>query len=304
MNNIVRWYNKNRKMIWTVILSFVAVIAMIQTFNNYYKNKPKDESSSANGGATTSNKNSYSIVSQEKIDNSVSEESIDLIKDFFENCNSGKIEDAYNLLSTQCKEELYPTTDDFISKYYNKIFTEKKSYETMLWITTLNRHTYRVQIMVDLLSSGQKEYMPIEDYYTIVYEEGKYKLNISNYIGKEDINVYKTQNGITVSIISRKMYIDYETYEIEVQNNTGDKLIFNTKDNTNSIYVQDENKLKYIAFLNEVPDNELEILNGITKTLEIRFNRGYKPTIDIQKIIFEDIKINSEQETQKIEIEL
>lgn len=300
-NFIVRWYNQNRKMIWIVVLTIIAVIGIIQSLNNYYKNNPKDKSSSTNS-TTTYNTNNYSVITQEKIDETTSEESSDLIEDFFKFCNNGQIQNAYKLLSTECKEELYPTIDDFKTKYYNKIFIERKSYDSMLWITTRTRHTYRVQIMADLLATGQKDNMPIEDYYTIIYENGDYKLNISSFIGKEDINSYKTQNKITVNIVSKKMYIDYEIYEIEVKNNTGTKLIFNTKENTNSIYIQDENELKYIAFLNEVADSELEILNGITKTLKIKFNRGYKPTINIEKIVFEDISSNGKIENIEIEL--
>ena len=144
--------------------------------------------------------------------------------------------------------------------------------------------------------------MPIEDYYTITTENGQYKLNISRYIGKEEINANKTQENITVNIISRKIYMDYEIYKISVKNNVGTDLIFNTKENTNSIYIQDENELKYIAFINEIQSTELEILNVITKTLEIKFNRRYKPTINIKKIVFNDIKIK--EQTKNLEIEL
>jgi len=156
--------------------------------------------------------------------------------------------------------------------------------------------------MTDLLATGQKDYMPIEDYYTILYENGQYKLSISNFIGKENINMSKTQNNVIVTIISRKMYIDYEIYEINIKNQTGKNIIFNTKENSDSIYIQDKNKLKHIAFLNEIAKSELDIANGVSKDLEIKFNRGYKPTIYIEKIVFEDI--NNNGATITIEIEL
>ena len=300
-NFVIRWYNQNRKMICLVILTIIGVIALIQTLNNYYKNNPKDESSSTNS-TTTYNKSNYSVVSRENIDETISEKSNNLIETFFGYCNSGKIENAYNLISTECKEELYPTVDEFKTRYYNKIFTEKKSYDDILWISSRGRNVYRVKIMADLLSSGQKDNMPIEDYYTITSENGQYKLSISSYIGKEEINVSKTQNNITVNIIAKKMYIDYEIYEIEVSNNTGSELIFNTKKNSDSIYIQDENELKYIAFLNEILESKFKIQNGSSKILEIKFNRGYKPTIDIEKVIFEGIENRGKIENIEVEI--
>ena len=300
-NFIVRWYNQNRKMIWIVVLTIIGVIALIQTLDNYYKNNPKNNSSSTNSTTAYDTKN-YSVITQEKINETVSEESVDLIEDFFKYCNNAQIENAYNLISIECKQELYPTLEDFKVKYYNRIFTEQKSYDDTLWISDYNRNTYRIQIMADLLATGKKDNMPIEDYYTIINEQGEYKLNISSFIGKENINISKIQNGITVNVVCKKMYMNYEVYEVLVQNNTGTNLIFNTKKNTNSIYIQDENELKYIAFLNEIPNNELEISNGSTKTFEIKFNRGYKPTINIERIIFEDI--NNNRNIEKMELEL
>ena len=304
MGRLTRWYNQNKKNIWIVVLTIIAVIVLIQILNNYYKNNTKDESSSTNISTTTYNKNNYSVITEEKIDEDTSNESSNLIDKFFENCNNSKIEDAYALLSNECKNELYPTVNDFKEKYYNRIFTGKKDYDTLLWVTTSEQNTYRVQIMEDLLATGQKEYMPIEDYYTVVNEDGEYKLNISNYITKEDINVSKTQSNIDVNIKSRKIYKEHEIYQIEIKNNTQNKLIFNTKVDTNSMYIQDENELKYIAFLNEIPNSELEISAGMTKTLEIKFNREYKPTIKINKIVFEDMKINNDEHLESIEIEL
>lgn len=298
-NIIVRWYNQNRKTIWIVILTIAGVIFLMESLNNYYAKKAKNESSSTIS-ATTYNTTNYSVISNEEIDYTASEQSVDLIENFFTFCNNGKIEDAYNLISTDCKEELYPTINDFTTKYYNIIFAEKRSYDSLLWIANSSKNTYRIQIMKDLLSSGQRDDMPIEEYYTIIMENGQYKLSISNYIGKEEINASKTQNNITVSVLAKKIYIDYEIYEIKIENNAGNKLIFNTKENTKSIYIQDENELKYIAFLNEIPDSELEI--GINKILEIKFNRGYKPTINIEKIVFENIKNNEQIESMEIEL--
>jgi len=285
-------------MIWIVVLTFIGVIALIQTLNNYYKNKAKDESSSTNS-TTAYNTNNYSVVTGEKINEEVSQESSNSIKNFFYYCNNEQIEYAYNLLSADCKDELYPKLEDFKTKYYDRIFTEKRSYDEMLWITESRSNTYRLQIYGDLLANGKKDDMPIEDYYTLVYENGAYRLNISGYIGKEILNISKTQNNITVTVVSRKIYKDYEKYEIKVENNTAKKLQFNTKQNTDSIYIQDENNLKYISYINEIGDSEFELIAGQAKTFNIRFNRGYKPTIKIQKIVFGDINGN---ETIQIDI--
>lgn len=299
MSNIRIWYNKNRVTIWTAILIIVILITLIQTLDKHYEEKPKEN----NNISTTYNKtDTYSVITKKEINKKTAKESVDLIDRFIGYCNNKQFEQAYNLLSTNCKEEFYPTIEEFKIKYYNKIFTEKKSYNSMLWIASSIGNTYRVEIMRDLLATGEKDEMPIEDYYTIIIENEQYKLNISRYISKENINVTKEQEDIIVTVVSKIQHMDYEKYKINIQNNTGANLVFNKKEKTNSIYIQDENDVKYTAFLNEITDSQLNVPSGASKTLEIKFNRGYKPTIEIEKILFEDIYSN--EKTKIIEIEI
>lgn len=298
MGNLKIWYNKNRAIIWIVVFIIVVIIALIQTLDKYYKNNPNKKDNIS----TSYNTDTYSIITKKEINEKIAEESGDLINSFMQYCNNQRPEQAYELLSTDCKRELYPTVECFKLKYYNKIFTEKKSYNSILWIVDSKAHTYRVEIMPDILATGKKDNMPIEDYYTIVIENEQYKLNINRYIGRQDINILKKQDDINITILSKIQYMDYETYKISIQNNTGSNLIFNTKEKTNSIYIQDENNLNYLAFLNEITSSQLQVPNGTTNVLEIKFNRGYKPAINIERIIFEDIYTNGKVKIIQIDI--
>lgn len=302
MNRIIRWYNQNRQMIWTAILISVGVITLIQALNNYYKNNPKPESSSTNFSTTTYNKPNYAVVTQEEINETLNEDSTEIIEKFFDYCNTGKVEEAYNLLSEDCKKELYPTVDRFKQKYYNKIFTEKKMYNSVLWIANGSKNTYRLEIIGDILATGKKETMPIEEYYTTIYNNGDYKLSINSFIGKEELNILNAEKDITINVLNKKIYIDYEKYEIKVKNNTSRNIIFNSKETTDSVFVQDENGTKYIAFLNEIADSELKLSPGYIATYNIRFNRSYRPTISLEKISFGNIKMGDKSENKTIEV--
>lgn len=193
MNKIARWYNQNKQIFWIIVLSIIAIISLIQILNNYYKNNTKDESSSANISTTTYNTNNYSIVSQESIDKSVADEYSNLIDKFFNYCNNGNFEEAYNMLSSDCKNEVFPNINEFIS-YEKRIFTENKTYDSKLWITAKTRITYRLEITGDILASGEVDDMPVEEYYTIVKENDEYKINICKFVGTDYINVSKEQN--------------------------------------------------------------------------------------------------------------
>ena len=302
MYRIRSWYNQNRRNIWIVVLIIAGIIGIIQALNSYYKNKTNDKSSSTNLGTTAYDTNNYSVITRKTIDDKTAKQSDSVIEKFLNYCNNGNIEEAYGILSEECKEELYPTIEDFKSKYIDRIFTERKSYDSVLWMSTNTKNTYRIQIMRDLLAEGERDYMPIEEYYTILYENGRYRLNINGYIGEENLNIQKKENNIEINIISRKTYVEYEIYEISVKNKTGETLIFNRKNNTNSTYIQDKNNLKYIAFINEIPDNQFEILNETEKKYSIKFNREYKPNIKIEKIVFGDIGVENSNSSIVIDI--
>ena len=304
MNILIRWYNQNRKMLWIAIIVIIGVFGLIQALNSYYKNNTKEESSSAGNSTTTYNAPNYSVVSQKEISTTVSENSQAIIKSFFDYCSNNNVQGAYSLLSKECKDELYPNINEFKRKYLDIIFTNKKTYNSKLWISNDNKNTYRIEIYGDLLSTGGKEEMPIEDFYTIIYEDGKYSLSIKGYIGKQNINISKEQEGITVTVLSKQVYMEYEKYKVEVKNNSKKDIMLNTKESTSSMYIEDKNNVKHIAFLNELSNQDLRILSGFTNEINIRFNRTYKPNISIEKIVFDNIKIGQDSKTKKIEIDI
>jgi hypothetical protein len=289
-------------MIWIVVLTIVGIISLIQTLDNYYKNNPKKESSSTSNSTTTYNKPNYAVVTQKEINKNSNKNSETVIKQFFDYCNNQKVKEAYSLLSEECKQELYQTEEAFKQKYYDKIFTESKMYNSILWISNENKNTYRLEIIGDILATGKKETMPIEEYYTTIYSDGKYKLNINGFIEKEELNILNKQKNITIELLNRNIYIDHETYEIKVKNKTMNNIVFNTKETTDSMFIQDKNEVKYYAFLNEISETEFIIPPGHVRTYNIKFNKGYKGKSVLEKIVFGNIKQEYEVENKTIEI--
>ena len=104
MYRLIRYYNQNRKKILWIILIIVFIIAIIQILNFFAKknngsNNSKKESVVSNitySNAVTSNKSSVtgSEISQDKL-----KKDTDIIDTFFNYCNEGDVEDAYELLN-------------------------------------------------------------------------------------------------------------------------------------------------------------------------------------------------------------
>ena len=115
MARLSRFYNQNRHIIWIIIVSAVLVFGIIRILNNIYKNKPIDSSST--NSTTTYNNDNYSIISRTEVSEQEVNETTNIVDEFIKFCNNKDISSAYNLLSKDCKETLYPTEEKFSKDY-------------------------------------------------------------------------------------------------------------------------------------------------------------------------------------------
>lgn len=312
MNKFIRWYNRNRKTFWLIIVISIIVINIPRVLNQYAKNNKKDVSSSINNTTTYDNKK-YSIISEETIEDKKSTEFSNIIDEFIELCNNKNAEEAYKLISNECKEKIYPTLEDFINNYYNKIFENKKTYSIQLWVASGSHYTYKVNLKEDILASGNVNSASIEDYYTIVNEDNAYKLNINNYIGNEEIDKFKESTEVKITILSKDIFMEYEIYNIEIENKTRNSILLDLLEKTDNMYLEDEDNLHYYAYNHEMVKEELRVKGK--KKISIKFNKKYSTERKIERIVFSDIILDYDtyknfdnkddfEDRTKIEIEL
>ena len=288
MKRIVKWYNENKMKIWIGIFVVILAIAIPRVLNNYFKNKRKNEVSSSNEIITTTYGNKdYSIISGETLKKEVANKNNSLIDNFINYCINGDVEKAYDLLSTNCKQKLYPSIEEFTNKYYKSVFENKAKYSAQAFYTNNNCHTYEIVLTEDLLSTGNIDATSIEDYYTIVDDNGKQKLNINSYVTTEIINKSNEDNNIKIDVLSKDIYIDYEIYNLKVESKVGKSILLDSLEKTNGIYLQDNKEFKYNAFSHEKIQEELRVRS--VKNIDIKFNKKYTTTANIQKIVFTDI---------------
>lgn len=286
MNRFIRWYNRNRKTFWLVVVISIIIISIPQALNQYAKNNKKDVSSSTNNTTTYNNKK-YSVISEKNIEDKESDEFSNIIDEFIELCNNKNAEEAYKLISNECKEKIYPTLEDFINNYCNKIFENKKTYSIQLWVASGSHYTYKVNLKEDILASGNVNSASIEDYYTIVKEDNVYKLNINNYVESVEINKSKETSELKIVALSKDVYMEYEIYNIEVENKTKNSIILDLLEKTDNMYLEDEENLHYYAYNHEMVKEELRVKGK--KKISIKFNKKYSTERKIERIVFSDI---------------
>ena len=306
LNSIIRFYNLNKGKIWRIIIIVVAIILLIQVLNSIAKKSREESSNVVND--ETSNKSQTSSKSPNIMQTQVSTGGSDvsksdarnnqmLIANFVSYCNNKSITDAYNMLSEECKKELFSTEDEFNNKYLKKIFTNKKDYNIEAWKNKSVGVTYRVTYVDDILSTG-KVGTNTEDYITV---DGNGKLNIFRFIGSEKLNKSASNDIATIQILDKVVYDDYEKYSIRVTNNTKNTIMINRKEDNDGIYtVYSGSSEKYSAFISEIYEQNLTIEANQTKYLSIRINKLYTGDSAVKKMVFSDI-IKNKKEFEKYE---
>lgn len=304
MNKLFKFYNQNRKRIWQIFGAIVFIFLIIQLLNNSAKvqneNERKNKENIKNQETTLNNVVSYDKQSETIIsDNNVSAKEKDtygkLIDEFFTYCVNHNPEKAYELLSQDIKNNMYTSEALFESLYYSSKFEGKKQYSFQAWTTGEKRKTYQVKIYDDILSTGNAKSTHIEDYVTIIKEDENYKLNINSYIGKEVINAKAQNENISVQVINKYIYKDFEIFDIVVKNNTNNKIILDTREDTKETYLVDNNGNKFEAVLYENSEADLLINPNKRQKLQIKFNIAERENLEIKSINFKNIVLNYEQ---------
>ena len=299
-------YYNNKEKIWIAIGIIVFVVVIIQIINYNIRKNREEELNNTNSSDDTNQtylpSKSSPIISGGNVSEEKLKEDTDIIKEFIDYGNSNNVEGAYNLLSQDCKDEMFSSVDKFYNLYFKNIFSEKRSYDLQTWDSSATRVTYRVKYLNDIMATGKVNEEFIEDYITVVEQDDEKKLNINEFIEKVDMEKQKDLDGLNVSISSKYYYYDYEIFEVTFKNDSEGQIIIDSKNNTESVYIKDTNGARYPWFGNEIANQDLVLEPGESITLKLKFNKLYNPNRKDDTINFTDISINNEIKNLKVNI--
>lgn len=303
---IIKNSNVRRKIFqsrYTILGGLIAVILIIIVINSINANVEKEMAENKTTNIVENKiENAYIPEQTMGIGSDVTKEEQTkneaIVEQFFNYCNQKQIEQAYALVSDDCKEQLYPTLEDFNKRYIQQIFKSKKMYSMQSWIYS-GTATYEIKIIDDILSTGVANSSDaIQDYYTIVQKEGKQYLNINSYVKKKEINKEVEKDGIKIVLESEDIYLDYHIYHFSVLNNTENTIILDTGTINKSLYETDNLGTTYMAYTYETNPFFLTVESKRKKTIDLKFSKIYKPTTWIKSITFSDIIRNKEEYEQ------
>ena len=299
MYKLFSWYNQNRRKFWTMVLAIFVIaiiiwrLMFIITENNQTTlSNQSSEDISENTYNSIYVENTKSAITGENI-TTTSKEQISVIDEFISYCNSGKIQDAYNLISDECKEEMYPQITNFNEAYYKPVFGNgNKNVSIENWIGNI----YKVDFNEDFLATGKyTKDNTLQDYITIVTDsEGNSKLNINKYIGRTTMDKTANAEDVNVKITRRDTYMNYEIYTFEVTNNTENSIALGDIKYLDASYLADDNDLKYNAYVSELAQSEIIVTSNSTKTIRIKYFNKYSSTKLIKSLVFPKVILDYE----------
>lgn len=304
LNNLIRKYNRNRREIWIVVVIIAFIIGFRYALTSYMKNDRIGSSNNATTYFPNNNQNDYPILNNKIYeDKNVSKNSGEIsntIKTFIEYCNNRQVEEAYDMLSEDTKYNLYKSKTEFVKNYYITFFKTKKIYNMQAWITSGGYYTYKVEFEEDLLSTGGADSNKIEEYYTVVKENEKYKININRYIGNIEINKITEKNNVKITVLSKNIYLDNIEYKIKVENLSNNTIVLDTKNTKRTTALMDSNNFAYPAYMYKLLENDLTVYSGETKEINIQFNQQYNAKYYNTKIVFNNFNLDNNSNKKTI----
>ena len=130
-----------------------------------------------------------------------------------------------------------------------------------------------------------------QDYIKIITNDKNKKISISGFLGKELINKEKEYKKIKVKVISKKIYMNYEIYDLEIENKNDQIIMLDTLTNNKTMYLIDKNKTKHYALSNEIVKDSVIVRSKHRNMISIKFDNPYIKDRKITSIVFSDILI-------------
>lgn len=214
---IINFFKKH----WKKILLILAVWAVVLVIN-YFVGKMDEW----NFEIDTNYKPHEAIMDNDEVPEKLRDPIAELIADFVENCNSKNYETAYNMLSEECRNAIYPNIELF-KTYVDYVFDGDKIHNIQNFSNKNNTYIYNVTILEDILATGfnnEEEMLYYQEKFVITENNGQLKLAIRNYIGSQNLAYMYEDDNMKIKVESIEQNYDNVIYNFSIANKT-DKVI-------------------------------------------------------------------------------
>lgn len=300
-NKFFRFINQNRNIIILVALICAFIVLLIKTLNGFLSNPQEDNDDGQNNLSNDIQKTKNSVISNSTLDDNTAQDNYEVLEKFIQLCNENNSAEAYELLSDECKQNVYPNLEGFTQNYVNIVFKNKKSFDAKNWIEYGDYITYLITYTGDIISTGDVNNDKFQDYITI--DSKNNKLNINKYIRRKKINKTTDEKNIKFIINYVDIYKDYEIYNISVENKNNNEIVLDNLSSVSGTYIETSEDTKINCSNYEAGKNSFTYGEGVSKNIKLKFIKQYNTEIEDNKIVFSTAVLD-ENNTEEIELEL
>lgn len=238
---IRRFFKKYKKIIIFIVIAW----AIIFTVNYLLKNMPKEEI------PKTTYEPNVSVMTEDEVPEKWQATIESTIDTFVQRCNNKEYESAYNMLSDDCKDALYPTLSTF-QKYVDNRFKEKRSYSIQNFSNVGKQYIYDVNLMDDLMATGltNKEFYYNEEKFVFTEDDKSLKLAISGFVRRNNLNIFAEDENLKVNILYKDVYYDHEIYSVTLTNRSTHPIVIADGTTNNEVVIntgEDERSEKNVG---------------------------------------------------------
>lgn len=305
-NKVFRFINQNRRIIILLVSIGIFIILLIKALNNLSFKSDNDETDNEIENTSREIQDTRtSVITNTSVGQKTSTQNYNLLEEFVNLCNDGNIEEAYKLLSDECKQNVYPNLEGFANNYVNVVFKNRKSIDVKNWIKSGDYITYLVTYSdEDILSTGDVNNNKFQDYITV--NSNKQQLNINKYIKKEELNKTQEIKNIKFTINYVDIFKDYEVYNIKIENKNNNDIILDNLSSVSSTYIETSSETQINCSNYEAGINSFKYGPGMAKTIILKVIKQYNENLQDEKLIFSSaiLDTGNMDNTCSIEVEL
>lgn len=292
---IRRFIKKNRKKVIFVVITVAIIIAI----NYILKNMPEEEI------PKTTYEPNVAVMDESEVPKKWHSEIENRIKTFVDYCNNKEYQKAYDMISDECKDAIYPVIGDF-KEYVDKKFQVKRIYSIQNFSNISKQYIYDVNFMSDFMATGSTgtNYGYVQEKFVFTEDDNSLKFAIGGFVRTNILDAFVEDENLKIVTKKKNVYYDHETYTVDITNKTDYPIVLGDGTGEDEIAISVNEQLREETNINAV---NVVLQPNESRTFTFVFEKycddGYAP----QAMYFTDVRVlksySGTEETRQQELD-
>ena len=227
------------------------------------------------------------------------------IKTFVDYCNNKEYQKAYDMISDECKDAIYPVIGDF-KEYVDKRFQVKRIYSIQNFSNISKQYIYDVNFMSDFMATGSTgtNYGYVQEKFVFTEDDNSLKFAIGGFVRTNILDAFVEDENLKIVTKKKNVYYDHETYTVDITNKTDYPIVLGDGTGEDEIAISVNEQLREETNINAV---NVVLQPNESRTFTFVFEKycddGYAP----QAMYFTDVRVlksySGTEETRQQELD-